>query len=153
MAPNPTYEASYLAWFVKLWVVLLLLLFQNTSKYVYMCIYVCVYTCVCVYVCVCAGLCLVTLSSPTRCDPMDCNPPRLLCPWGFSRQEYCSGLPCPPPGDFPKPGIEPRFPVMQVDSLPSEPPGEPKNTGMNSLSLLFLTQESNQGLLHCRRIL
>ena len=32
---------------------------------------------------------------------------RLLCPWGFSRQEYWSGLPCAPLGDLPKPGIEP----------------------------------------------
>jgi len=31
----------------------------------------------------------------------------LLCPWGFSRQEYGSGLPCPPPGDLPNPGVEP----------------------------------------------
>ena len=35
-------------------------------------------------------------------------PARHLCPWGFSRQEYWSGLPCPPPGDFPNPGIERR---------------------------------------------
>ena len=34
--------------------------------------------------------------------------PRLLCPWGFSRQEYWSGLPCPPPGELPDPGIEAR---------------------------------------------
>ena len=45
---------------------------------------------------------------------------------------------------------------MQVDSLPAEPPGKPKNTGVGSLCLLqgiFLTQELNQGLLHCRQIL
>ena len=41
----------------------------------------------------------------------------------FSRQEYWSGLPCPPPGDLPKPGIEPRPLALQADSLPSEPPG------------------------------
>ena len=41
----------------------------------------------------------------------------------FSRQEYWSELPCPPPGDLPDPGIEPGFPVLQADSLPSEPPG------------------------------
>ena len=33
---------------------------------------------------------------------------RLLCPWGFSRQEYWSGFPCFPPGDLPNPGIKPR---------------------------------------------
>ena len=54
---------------------------------------------------------------------------------GFSSQEYWSGLPCPP-GDLPNPGIEPRSPTLQADSLPSEPPGKPKNTGVDSLSLL-----------------
>ena len=44
---------------------------------------------------------------------------------GFSRQEYWSGLPCPPPGDLPDPGIESRSPALQVDSLLSEPPGKP----------------------------
>ena len=119
----------------------------------------------------------------------------------------------PSPEDLPDPGIEPRTPELQADSLPSElqgspkvpqscptlcdpmnytvhgiiqarilewvtfpfsresnpgpphcrqillpaePQGKPKNTGMGSLSLLqgiFPTQESNQGLLHCRRVL
>ena len=43
-----------------------------------------------------------------------------------------------------------------MDSLLSELPGKPENTGMGSLSLLqgiFLTQESNQGLSHCRQML
>ena len=44
---------------------------------------------------------------------------------GFSRQEYWSGLPFPSPGDIPDPGIEPRFPTLQADSLPYEPPGNP----------------------------
>ena len=60
----------------------------------------------------------------------------------------------PSPGDFPNPGIEPRSPVLQADSLPAEPQGKPKKTGVGSLSLLqriFPTQESNQGLLHCRQ--
>ena len=61
---------------------------------------------------------------------------RLLCPWGFSRQEYWSGLPCPSPGDLPNTEIEPGSPVLQADSLPSEPPRKPKNTGVCSLSLL-----------------
>ena len=62
----------------------------------------------------------------------------------------------PPPGDLPNPGTEPRFPALQVDSLPTEPQGKPKNPGLGSLSLLqqiFRTQESNRGLLHCRWIL
>ena len=45
---------------------------------------------------------------------------------GFSRQEYQSGLPFPSPGDLPNPGIKPRSPELQVDSLPSEPAGKPK---------------------------
>ena len=32
----------------------------------------------------------------------------------------------PPAGDLPNPGIEPRYPILQADSLPSEPPGKPK---------------------------
>ena len=72
----------------------------------------------------------------------------------FSSQEYRSGLPCPPPGDLPNPGIEPRSPTLQAESLLSEPPGKPKNTTVGSLSLfqgIFLTQELSWGLLHCRQ--
>ena len=59
-------------------------------------------------------------------------------------------------GNIPNPGIEPRFSTLQADSLPAEPPGKPKNTKVGSLSPLqriFLTQESNRGLLHCSWIL
>ena len=59
---------------------------------------------------------------------------RLLCPRDSPGKEYWSGLPCPPPGDLPKPGIESRS--LALDSLPSEPPGKPKKTGVGSLSLL-----------------
>ena len=62
----------------------------------------------------------------------------------------------PPPGDIPNPGTKSRSPVLQVDSILSEPQGKSKNTGVGSLSLLqgiFLTQESNWCLLHCRWIL
>ena len=96
---------------------------------------------------------------------------------GFSGKEYWSGLPCPPPGDLPNPGIELRSPALQAyslstthsstliwkipwmkepgrlqsmglqrvghnwatsltHSLPTEPPGKPKNTVVGSLSLL-----------------
>ena len=45
---------------------------------------------------------------------------------GFFRQEYLSGLPCPPPWDLPNAGIEPRSPTLWVDSsLLSKPPGSP----------------------------
>jgi len=91
--------------------------------------------------------------------------PTLATPWTvanqallsivFSRQEHWSGLPCPPPGDLPNPGIEPRSPVLQTDCLPSEPPGKPMNTGVDSLSHFLgtvSTQESNWGLLQYRWI-
>ena len=87
--------------------------------------------------------------------PYGLQPTRLLYPWGLCRQKYWSELPCPPPGDLPHGGIKPRSPALKVDSLPSEPLGKPKNTGLRSLSLLqgiFLTQELNWGLLHCRWI-
>ena len=89
--------------------------------------------------------------------------PTLTTPWtvahqaplsmGFSRQGYWSGLPFPSPGHLPDPGIEPRSPTLRVNSLPAEPQGKAKNTGVGSLSLLFPTEESNRGLLHCRQIL
>ena len=41
----------------------------------------------------------------------------------FSRQEYWSGWPCPPPGGLPDPGIKPVSPALWADSLPSEPQG------------------------------
>ena len=44
----------------------------------------------------------------------------------FSRQEYWNGLPLSSPGDLPNPGTEPRSPTLWADSLPSEPPGRPK---------------------------
>ena len=47
----------------------------------------------------------------------------------FSRQEDWSGLPCPPPGDLPDPGIKPRSSSLQADPSPSEPPGKPERAG------------------------
>ena len=55
---------------------------------------------------------------------------------GFSRPEYWSGQPFPSPGDLPNPGIKPRSPALQADSLPAEPQGKPKNTGVGGLSPL-----------------
>ena len=91
----------------------------------------------------------IAQSCSILCDLMDCT-------MDFSRPEYWSGYPLPSPGDLPNSGIEPRFPALQADSLSAEPQGKPKNTGVGSLSLLqwiFPIQESDQGLLHCRRIL
>ena len=75
---------------------------------------------------------------------------------GFSRPEYWSGQLFPSPGVLPNLGIKLRSSTLQEDSLPAEPQGKPKNTGVGSLSLLqriFPTQELNWGLLHCRQTL
>ena len=98
---------------------------------------------------------LVTHSCLTRATPwtVALQAPMSM---GFSRQEYYSGMPFPSPGDLLNPGIEPSSLALQADSLPAEPQEKPKNTRVGSLSLLqgiFLTQESNWGLLHCRQIL
>ena len=70
------------------------------------------------------GMCCAVLSHSVMSNslqPHGLLPSRLLWPWGFSRQEYWSRLPCPPPGDLPwREGIEFRFPALQADSLPSE---------------------------------
>ena len=63
----------------------------------------------------------VTLWTVTRWAPLS---------MGFPRQEYWSGLPCPPPGDLPVPGTELASfpsPALQAASLPTEPPGKPHN--------------------------
>ena len=81
---------------------------------------------------------------------------QVSCPWGFSRQEYWSGQPFPSPGYLPNPGIKPRSPALQADSLPAEPQGKPKNTVAGSLSLLqgiFPTCGWNSVLPHCKQIL
>ena len=81
--------------------------------------------------------------------PHGLYPARLLCPEELSRQEYWS---FPSPGHLPNQGIQPRSPALQADSLLSELPRKPKNTGVGSLSLLqrnFLTQELDWGLLPC----
>ena len=54
----------------------------------------------------------------------------------FSRPDHWSGWPFPSPGDLSNPGIKSRSPALQVDSLPAEPQGKPKNTRVGSLSLL-----------------
>ena len=88
----------------------------------------------------------VAQSRPTLCNPMDNIVHGIL---------QARILPFLSPGNLPNQGSEPRSPTLQVDSLSAKPKGKPKNTGVGSLSLLqsiFLTQKSNQGLLHCRWI-
>ena len=86
----------------------------------------------------------LTQTCPTLCDPWTIQSRVLeLVTFPFSRISS-------------QPGIEPRSPTLQADSLLAEPQRKPKNTGMGSLPLfqaIFPTQESNRGLLHCRQIL
>ena len=98
-----------------------------------------------------APLCLVTQSCPTVCDPMDCSPPGSSVLGDSSGKNTRVGCQALLQGNLPNPVIEPRSPALQTDSLLTETPGKPKNTGVGSLSLfqgIFLTQESNWGLLH-----
>ena len=74
-------------------------------------------------------LCLVAHSCPTLCDPMDCSPPGSSVHGDSPAKNTEVG--CPPPGDLP--GTEPRSPTLWADSLPSEPPEKPKNTGVGSI--------------------
>ena len=88
----------------------------------------------------------VTQSCPTLCDPMDCIV------HGIIQARILEWV----AGPFSLGSSKPRSPTLQAGSLPSEPPGKPMNTGVGSLHLLqgiFLTQESNRGLLHYRQIL
>ena len=66
----------------------------------------------------------VQLFKPVICSRQD--------PLSFSRQEYCSGLPFPFPRDHPSPGIKPRSPPLQADSVLSEPPGRPFKSKVNT---------------------
>ena len=92
----------------------------------------------------------VIQSCPALCDPVDYRIHGLLQARILERVAF------PFSRDLPNPGIEPRSPALQVDSLPAEPQGKHKYIGVGSLSLLlriFFTQELNRGLLHCRWML
>ena len=88
----------------------------------------------------CAALCLVAQSP---CDPMDCSPPGSSV-HGILQARILEWVAIP----FSRGSSWPRSPTLQVDSLPAEPSGKPKNTGVCSLPLLlgiFPTRESNWG--------
>ena len=80
--------------------------------------------------------CIVAQSCLTLCDPMTvaCQAPLSM---GFSRQEYWSGLPCPPPGDLPDSGIEAGSPALQVNSLPLSHQGSPENKQEKLITFKF----------------
>ena len=93
-------------------------------------------------------MCSIPQSCLILCNSKDCSPPDSSAHRGSPGKntgERCHARPLQ--GDLTNPGTEPRSPALQVDSLPTEPPGKPKTTGIGSLSLLqgnFPTQESNQ---------
>ena len=103
-----------------------------------------------------AMLCLVAQLCPTLCDPMHCVAHKAPLSKGILQASILEWVAMHSAGHLPNPGIKPRSPTLQADSLPSEPLGKPMNTGVGSLSLLqgiFLTQELSQGLLNRRQIL
>ena len=88
-------------------------------------------------------------NSQSGCCPLPAEQPV----WVLHKHRPCHLVPVP---FCAWPRDRPRSPTWQANSLPAEPHGKPKNTGVGSLSLLqgiFLAQELNWGLLHCRRIL
>ena len=89
---------------------------------------------------------LVVLSLVTQCVRLFATPRTVAHQAPLSVRFSWSGLPWPSPRHLPNSGKKPRSPALQADSLLSEAPGKPKNTGVSSLSLLqgiFPTQESN----------
>ena len=94
----------------------------------------------------------VTQPCLTLCDPMDCIVRGIL----QARILEWVAFPFSRGSSKPRDRDRTGSPTLQVDCLQAEPPEKSKNTGVGSLPLLqwiFLTQESNQGLLHCRWIL
>ena len=83
------------------------------------------------------NMCCAILSHSVMSDslwPCGLWTARLLCPWGFSRQEYWSGLPCPAPGDLPDPGMEPTQVSGVADGcffFTFQPPGKPLQLNMH----------------------
>ena len=98
------------------------------------CMCVCVCVCVYIYIYICVCMCVLSRFSHVRlfATPWTVAHQVPLC-MGFSRQKYWSGLPCPPPGDLPDPGIEPWslcLPYWQTASLLLPPPGKPIYIGL-----------------------
>ena len=109
----------------------------------------------------CAVLCLVAQSCLTLCDPMDCSPPGSSVHGDSPGKNTGVGCHALLQEIVPTQGSNPGSSALQVDSLPLSHQGSPLGlqysyTEVSSLSFLqgnFPTQESNQGLLHCRWIL
>ena len=76
------------------------------------------------------SLCSVAQSCSTLCDPMDCSPPRLLCPWDFPGKNTGAGNLSLLQGIFPTQGLNPGLAPCRWIFLPYEPPGK-SNPGPN----------------------
>ena len=90
----------------------------------------------------------------TLCDPMDYSLPGFSV-HGILQARILEWVAIPFSSRSSQPRDQTQVSPLQVNSLLSEPPGKPKNTGVGSLSLLqqiFPTQKLNCSLLHCRRI-
>ena len=78
-------------------------------------------------------------SCPTLCNAADFSPPGSSLSMGFSWQEFWNGLPCPPAGDLPLPGMEPVFLSLlhwQAGSSPLAPPGGKRGKDSSSTFML-----------------
>ena len=95
--------------------------------------------------CIHRNLVEVAQSCPTLYDPTDCTVHGILQARILEWVVF----------SFPRGSSQARSPALQAASLPAEPQGKPKNTGVGGLSVfqVFLTQELNRGLLNCRWIL
>ena len=96
-------------------------------------------------------MCTQSLSSVRLCDPMDFllahqAPPSM----GFSRQEYWSRWPFPPPGDLPDPGTEPVSPVLTGRFFTTEPPGKPYSHPSPHQRQGFVMVEQNEHECVCK---
>ena len=91
---------------------------RDTYIYTYTYIYICIHTHVCLCVCTQSLSCIWLFASPWT---VACQAPLSM---EFSRKEYWSGLPFPPPGDLPDLGIEPSSPALAGRFFTTEPPGK-----------------------------
>ena len=87
----------------------------------------------------------VAQSCLTLCDPMDCSPPGSFVHEDSPGKNTGVELPFPPPGYLPNPGIKPRTPTLQVDSLPSEPPGKARGVRKSQTQLSNWTTRTWMG--------
>ena len=88
-------------------------------------------------------MCVGLKSCLTLCYPMDYIAQQAPLSMEFSRQEYWNGLPLPFLEDLPDPGIEPRSPALQADSLPYEPPGKQKDRAQSRSRTVVETEVSS----------